>query len=273
MRQMPLLVTVATLMALITVNAPTATAVAAPDWAPVTKKCVVKDARIVENSGISRSTYQRPVWFAHNDSGDDARFFVLGRRCGTKAVFKVPGATSRDWEDMAVGPDHTLWFGDIGGNNPRSVVNVIRVKEPRTLRSRNIGYKSFELAYPDGEHNAEGLMVRPRSGRVYVVTKSASDAAIYRAPLVLDPDNPNLLTKVADAPAGSTGADFSRDGEYFVVRGYRRAYVFDSIDDQKPVEIDLPSAHRAGEAVMFARGGSLYFGAEGQRQWLWRAKP
>ncbi len=263
----------ATLAAVLSPLGSQAQAVPAPGWQKVTKKCVVKNPRIKENSGMSRSSYSRPILFAHNDSGGGPQFFALGRRCNVKAVFDVPGAPSRDWEDMAVGPGHTLWFGDIGGNNPRDVVNVVRVREPKRLTSRKVRFRAFELAYPDGAHNAESLMIRPSNGRIFIITKAQSGAAIYRAPATLDPDGPNRLKKVADAPAGRTGADFARDGRHFVLRGYKQAYVYTSLKDKHPVDIDLPPEHVAGEAVAFARGGSLYFGAERVRQWLWTAKP
>lgn len=265
--------TLVAVVALLTPLGSHALALPAADWQSVTKKCVIKNPRIKENSGMSRSTYRRPILFAHNDSGGGPQFFALGRRCNVKAVFDVPGAPSRDWEDMAVGPGHTLWFGDIGGNSPRDVVNVVRVREPKTLSGRTVRHRSFALAYPDGAHNAESLMIRPRNGRIFIITKAQSGAAIYRAPLTLDPDKPNPMKKVADAPPGRTGADFARDGRHFVLRGYKQAYVYRSLKDTSPVDVDLPPEHVAGEAVAFARGGSLYFGAERVKQWLWTAKP
>ena len=122
-------------------------------WGEVTKRCKVKDDRIVENSGMSRSTYRPNTLFVHNDSGGGARFFAIDDRCRTTAVFTVPGAPAKDWEDMASGPGHTLWFGDIGGN--RSEVNVVVVKEPKRLRGRALSHTTYRLSYPDGAHNAE----------------------------------------------------------------------------------------------------------------------
>ena len=85
-------------------------------WEPLRQVCQVQDTDITENSGMSRSTYRRSVMFVHNDSGGGPRFFAIGTGCRTKAVFDVPGAPAKDWEDMASGPGHTLWFGDIGGS-------------------------------------------------------------------------------------------------------------------------------------------------------------
>jgi hypothetical protein len=239
---------------------------AAP-WDDASRMCRIKDTRIVENSGMSRSTYGRRTLFVHNDSGGGAEFFAIRAHCGTKAVFTVPGAPAKDWEDMASGPDHTLWFGDIGGN--RSEVNVVRVKEPRTLRSRALRHTAYRLRYPDGAHNAEAMMIRPRSGRLYVITKAASNAGIYRAPKQLKRRGVNQLTRIGDAPDALSGADFSRTGRLFVLRGYHVAFVYRSIGDV-PTRIELPAAHTFGEAVTFDRSGGMVFGAEGVREWLWR---
>lgn len=246
----------------------TSAALAAP-WSEVSRLCVVQDARITENSGMSRSTYARSVLFVHNDSGGGPQFFVIDTDCRTKAVFDVPGAPAKDWEDMASGPGHALWFGDIGGS--RIEVDVVRVQEPRRLRSRSLGYTSYQLTYPDGAHNAEGLMVRPRNGRLFVITKAPSGAGVYRAPKELDPDHPNELTRVADAGQGLSGADFSRSGSMFVLRGYKAAFVYTGLADE-PTKIRLPEGHTFGEAVTFTRGGALIFGAEGVNEWLWKIR-
>lgn len=238
-------------------------------WGPVVHLCQVKDTRIVENSGMSRSTYARSTLFVHNDSGGGPQFFAIDRACRTRAVFDVPGAPAKDWEDMASGPDHTLWFGDIGGD--RAVVSVVRVKEPRRLKDRELGFRAFQLGYPDGAHNAEALMVHPRSGRLFVVTKAPSGAGIYRAPARLSRTGVNAMTRIADAPQGISGADIARDRKHLVLRGYHTAFVYRRLGGQ-PVKLPLPAAHTFGEAVAFARDGSLVFGAEGVRQWLWHTR-
>lgn len=245
----------------------------AANWTQVKKTCVINDARIKENSGMSRSTYRRKVMFVHNDSGGGPQFFAIGSRCRTKAVFDVPGAPARDWEDMAVGPNHTLWFGDIGGNSPRQTVNIVKVKEPRNLVSRELGHKSYPLTYPDGAHNAETLLVRPGSGRVFVVTKSPDGGAIYRAPKSLKPHGPNRMKRIAAAPIGLTGGDFLRDGSRIAIRGYTKLYLYRDIKDSEPRVTRLPKeAQRGGEAIAFRRGGALVLGCEGVGRWLWKAR-
>ncbi len=239
-------------------------------WTATTKVRTVTDARIDEASGLARSTYARPVLFVHNDSGDSARFFALGAAGRTRAVFTLPGAPSLDWEDVASGPGHTLWFGDIGDNRLRKPhVSVIRVHEPRKLGSRDLASTTFRLTFPGGPHNAEALMVQPRTGRVYVISKAKTGARIYRAPATLSPDADNVLTAVARAPKTVTGGDFAPDGKTFVLRGYGKAYLYHRLGGT-PRVIDLPS-QKQGESIGFNRNGSaLLVGSEGLSQPIWK---
>lgn len=241
-------------------------------WSQTSVWSTVRDDRIAEASGISRSTYRRSLVFLHNDSGDRARFFAVGRHGQTKAVFHVRHVIARDWEDMASGPNHTLWFGDIGNNTlSRDTISVVRVTEPRALASGGVRGRVFTLRYPDGSHNAEALMVRPRSGRVYVVTKSTSGGAIYRAPKHLSARHVNTLRRVSGAPAVVTGGDFAPKGRRFVLRTYSRAYLYSRMGDT-PRVISLPSEHQ-GEAIGFTRGGNaVKLASEGVDQPIWRVR-
>jgi hypothetical protein len=239
-----------------------------PAWTHSTKVRMVTDPRINEDSGLTRSTYPRTTLFVHNDSGDTARFFALSKTGSTAAVFNLPSAPSLDWEDTASGPDHTLWFGDIGDNQTRKAfISVIRVTEPRDLHSRNLGSTTYKLQYPNGPHDAEALMVRPNSGQLYVITKDANGGTIYRAPKTLKWGVMNQLTPVASAPATVTGADFSPNGKQFVLRTYSTAYLYFRIGGA-PKSIKLPSH---GESIGFNRAGdALLIGSEGLNQPIWR---
>lgn len=246
-------------------------------WNAGTRLCTHNNPAITETSGLSRSTYKRKVLFLHNDSGDSARFFAVSRKCNTRAVITVRGVTARDWEDMAPGPDHTLWFGDIGDNgSTRESISVVRVKEPKKLPkdrpTRSVKGTSYELVYPDGAHNAEAMMIRPKSGWLYIITKSPTAGAIYRAPAVLDPNNPNVLTKIADAPTGLSRADFARTGGRFVLGGYKSVFIYDKMGAE-PTRVPVPAGHTFGEALTWTRNGqAIILGGEGAGTSLWKLK-
>jgi hypothetical protein len=269
------------LVALLSMIAATTTVSAAPadagTWDRGSRLCTHTNPEIKETSGLSRSTYKRKVLFLHNDSGDSARFFAVNRNCKTRAVISVRGVKPRDWEDMAPGPDHTLWFGDIGDNGEsRPSISVTRVDEPRKIprngERRSVGGTTYTLAYPDGSHNAEAMMLRPRSGRVYIITKDRVAGAIYRAPKVLTSRGTNVMTKIATAPNGLSGADWARKGGRFVLRGYKSVFIYTKVGAQ-PTRIPVPTGHTFGEAVTWSRNGrALILGGEGVGTALWRLK-
>src|SRR3712207_5658169 len=61
------------------------------------------DSRIVESSGLARSTYRRGTLFTHNDSGDRARVFAVSPSGRTQAVLTLGGVKPKDDEDIAAG--------------------------------------------------------------------------------------------------------------------------------------------------------------------------
>ena len=257
-----------------------------------------QDPRIGESSGLASSS-DPGIVFTHNDSGDDARFFAVDTASGrTRTVYTLPGVQARDWEDMARGPDEqgrsSLWLGDIGDNSATRERGLLvhRVREPEpTVRARVTTEEpaSFRLRYPDGPGDAEGLLVHPRTGRLYVVTKPLSGgAAVYAAPEVLDADGPNVLERVATVvlePTGTRGgpgigglaqllvtaADIAPDGSRLALRTYTDLYEWDLRDgdvaaalEAEPRVVPLPET-RQGEGLAYtADGRALLLSTEGE---------
>jgi hypothetical protein len=259
--------------------APTAAVSAAPGGPPAPEKGTTvtskqlftfKDDRIKESSGIETSVRFRHILYTHNDSGDDARFFAVGPKGKTRAVYTLDGAGSWDWEDMAAGPNSTLWFGDIGANQlGREYISVFKVKEPTKLQDRNIGWTRYDFVYDDGQsHNAEALLVNPVTGALYVVTKAENGAGVYRASLPLSTTRDNTLNRIASAPVKVTAGDFSASGKRVVLRNYGSAFFYKRLGGQITDEIRLPSG---GESIAFSRNGvGVIVGKEGLHSPVWR---
>lgn len=97
---------------------------------------VLDNAEIDEASGLVASRKNLGALWTHNDSGGDTKVYLLSDRGATQATYRLMGAKSRDWEDIAIGPgpveDETyLYVGDIGDNNAHySVKTVYRFVEP-----------------------------------------------------------------------------------------------------------------------------------------------
>jgi hypothetical protein len=241
-----------------------------------TTLCTLQDARINESSGIVTSSTDDDVLYTHNDSGDVARLFAIDRHCRTLATILLPGVQARDWEDISRGPGHTLWLGDIGDNSARRDRGILvhRVAEPQPAARGTVREQpeTYRLRYPDGPHDAEALLVHPRTGQLLVVTKAFIGGRVYAAPLPLRTDAPNVLRKVADVPVPEvTAGDISPDGSRVVLRNYTAAYEWDVTGDDvigalhgTPARVPLPAAIQ-GEGISYTRDGrGLVVSSEGQ---------
>ena len=254
------------------------------------------DPRISESSGLAGSSAPGLV-FTHNDSGDEARFFAVGEDGRTRTTYVLPGVQARDWEDIARGPDEqgrsSLWIGDIGDNGAERDRGILvhRVLEPGPSDQEAVTTEpptSFRLRYPDGPRDAEGLVVHPRTGRLYVVTKPlGGPAEVYAAPQPLDPDGPNVLEPVAEARVDGTGtpggpgigslaqllvtaADISPDGSRVAVRTYTDLYEWSVAGDDvagafagEPVVTPLPPTEQGEGLAYTADGTAVLVSSEG----------
>jgi hypothetical protein len=228
----------------------------------------IHDDDVRESSGLARSTFNRPLLWTHNDSGDRPRIFAIKRNGSTKGVLNIRGASFRDWEDMAYGPRHSLWIADIGDNGrARDYVTVYKVREPRKVSSRSVPSKRYDFRYPDGAHDAEGLIVRPRTGRVFIVSKSRDGGALYRAPKRLSTTSTNKLKKVRSVPVSITAAAWRPGG--FVLTNHNFVYVYKSMKSA-PRTFRKPHVGQ-GESLEVARNArSVLLGAEGRNSPVYR---
>lgn len=234
-----------------------------------------KDSRITESSGLAVSPTHKDIYYTHNDSSDGPVFFAVGPDGRTRARFTLQGAVARDWEAMAATKDPktgqgVLWFADIGDNFDGAWpdVSVYRVPEPATLRDAVVPATRYRFKYEDGGHNAEGLMVHPRTGRLYVVSKEFS-GSVYEAPKRLRTDRTNVLRKVGFAPIMATDAAYAPDGSSFVIRTYFSATVYRAPGDQI-ARVSMPQLEQAESIAYTLDGKALLTGTEGKNSPVYR---
>jgi hypothetical protein len=248
----------------------------------------LNDRRIAESSGLAASRTNTGVLWTHNDSGDGPYLFAIDRQGRTLARFTVNGAKNKDWEDIAVGPGRdgrpALYIGDIGDNSEdRDNLIVYRIPEPLvgagwTRHEANTApAEKFPFRYPDGGHDAETLLVHPKTGELYIVTKSKRGrSGVYAFPIPLQSDRKVTLRKVAsltftssfgsgriaEAERMTTGGAISPDGRRIAIRTYVSAYEWDIAPNQsvgdalkgKPRTIFLPLT-RQGESLCYRADG------------------
>ncbi|MFC4562802.1 hypothetical protein ACFO4E_13125 [Nocardiopsis mangrovi] len=241
----------------------------------------IEDPRIRESSGLAASRLHDGVYWTHNDSGDyGPDLYAVDETGATLATVTLAGTgvEARDWEAVAVGTgsdgDPAVYVGDIGDNFQGGWPNVrvYRFTEPDVLTDQTVDATTFTFTYEDGGRDAEAMMVDPRDGRLYVISKEVA-GGVYAAPADLDPEGTNTLTRVDSAPLFATDAAFAPDGRHYAVRTYWGATVYDAADGVPGRGVDrlnLPELDQ-GESMTFGHDGSaLLVGTEGPGSPVWR---
>lgn len=219
-----------------------------------------KDRRITESSGLADGGR---VLFTVNDSGDGPVVYAVDKSTGQTRVattYSPDGVT--DVEAVARGRNGSLWTGDIGDNNDdRSTVSLYHLPGMSRLPSR-VDATRYDLVYPGAPSDAETLLVNPRTGRVYVVTKTITGGTVYAAPAKLQPGRVNRLTAVTRVPGLLTDGSFFPDGRHVLLRTYASASVYAFPSWHLLGTVRLP-AQQQGEGITVSRAGDIYVSTEG----------
>ncbi len=245
-----------------------------------------QDAAINESSGLVASRTTPGLYWTHNDSGDGPYIYAFDERGARRGTWRVKGATARDWEDIAAGPGPQagtsyLYIGDIGDNGGRrEAIIVYRFKEPAIKPADSSSNKRKPLVtddaevirfqYPDGAHDSEALLVHPKTGDVYIVTKiSFANPVIYKAAAPFNTKSPIMLKRIGDLSVPTlfggliTGGSISPDGLRLALCDYLDAYEmvlpggrasFDEIWKQRLQLVGL-GRRRQGESIAYRLDG------------------
>ncbi len=215
------------------------------------------DPEIIESSGLA---IEDGLFATVNDSGDSGRVFTVDPADGSTVAVTEWDGEPTDVEAIASLPDGDLLVGDIGDNlASRGSIELLRVPFGE---DGAVDPTTYELAFADGPHDAEALLVHPKSGQVLIVAKEFI-GRLYAAPAKLDTDGANELELLGEdvLPVVTDGAFFP-DGKHFVLRGYGDAafYRWPSLE---PVgEIGLPDQEQ-GEGIAVSKDGTVYVSSEG----------
>jgi hypothetical protein len=196
----------------------------------------ISGVQAIEISGLTASRTQAGLLWAIEDSGNSARLIAVRDSGEAAGTVTVAGAQNTDWEDIATGPSPDggafLYIADIGDNDAqRSGIAVWRVPEPSPDDSATATADRIDLSYPDGAHDAETLLVDPRSRALVVVTKATGgDSRMYAGNA---PPSGGGSVKLRDAGALdfglgglATGGSITRSGALAAIRTYSGASVW-----------------------------------------------
>jgi hypothetical protein len=259
---------------------------------------------IRESSGLAASRVNPGVFWTVNDSGGEAAVYAVDIRGRNLGVFRLNGATNRDWESISLAPckrsansagERTyrgvrwcFFIADVGDNRQvRSNVQIYQAPEPE-LQSEapsgsdgTLGWKLITITYEDKPHDVEATYISA-DGAVHLITKGR-DGEVIRYVAQLDDKSSvyvarraQLLPILPDPLTGQlvTDAAISPDFRYVAVRTYTHLYLFDAdpssgdlIPNERASICALQSlAEPQGEAVTWrTSSGELVLSSEGLR--------
>lgn len=220
-----------------------------------------QDEQIAESSGL---VVRGDRVLTINDSGDGPFVYAVDRSSGeTVAVTTFDDEEPEDLEAIAPGRGRSLWVGDIGDNRrSRGSVRVHRlVPSPA---GGTVEARTFDLVYPDGAHDAETLLVHPRTEELLVVTKRPFiGGVVYRVPAPLREGRLHQLEQVGAVSGMVTDGAFLPDGRHLVVRTLGAAAVYTYPGFDKVAELVLPVQDQ-GEGIAVGDDGRIYLSSEGE---------
>ena len=254
-------------------------------YGPPFKIGTIRSPGVDESSGLVASRVNPGVYWTHNDSGDGPFIFAFDQTGKSRGVLRLTAATNRDWEDIGIGPGPQpdksyLYIGDIGDNEfTRPEIVLFRIAEPILTAADAESTKkkpratepveAIRLRYPDGQHDAETLLIHPTSGNVYVVTKIPFEKpTVYEAVAPLSPNKVTTMKRLGQIAVPSlaggvlTGGSVSPDGTRVAFCDYFQGYEavlpagknFDEIWNEKLLPIDL-GRRKQGEAITYRLDG------------------
>ena len=268
-----------------------ATGAQAAAKAPVDR--TITDDRITESSGLAPSLLHPGVIWTHNDSGNSPRIYAIGKNGKTTAALRLNDFPDRDWEAIAgfrgtatsIAPGASLIaVGDIGDNNAvHPSVRIAIVREPKTLESGPISpIRVLRLRYPGGPRDAEALLSDPKTGQLYVVSKTLFGSSLYSVPLSVWPGGGAGTSKITTMTKVATmGASFITDGAFLpngrmLLRGYGTVYVVDPPSAVRKDRLDvlasasLPDQDQGESIAVIDNGGKALIGSEGRDEPVYR---
>jgi hypothetical protein len=239
----------------------------------------VENDEIDEASGLAASRINTNMLWTHNDSGDEARVFLMTDSAKHVGVFYLAGAKWRDAEDIAIGPgpDETLsyiYLGDIGDNWAKNEIKQIyRFPEPN-VTGRKIpitdtisNYDVIHYRYPDRIRDAETLMIDPKTRDIYIVSKREINVVMYKMAYPYQPNDTITLEIIGNLPLSIIVAgDISPDGSEVLLKSYNEIYYYklepgegiESILHKPPVKLPY-AVEPQGEAIAWKADGGGYY--------------
>ncbi|MCS4433291.1 hypothetical protein [Aquiflexum gelatinilyticum] len=233
-----------------------------------------------EASGLAFSRKNLGFVWTLQDRGNNNSIYLLDANTGkTVAEYTIKGTKNRDWEDIeiSIGPEPGktyLYIGDTGDNNlDYEDYTIYRIEEPKFEENHRNQTLELETAfdkivfeYPDKSHDVEALLVDPKSGDIFMVTKRDLYSLLFTLPYPQKTDGLNNAVLTGTFPFRiATAGSVSGDGNEVLIKTYDLIFYWKRSSDQsfsdllatKPL-IAPYQKEEQGEAICFDDQGGYF---------------
>ncbi|WNG48156.1 hypothetical protein F0U60_31490 [Archangium minus] len=251
---------------------------------------------LAEMSGLAASTRHEGVLWTHNDSGNTFRVFAIDTSGKVLATLTLTGLEPKeqarmDLEDIALGPcapgdeRSCIYLADTGDNfERRPQVRIFRFPEPDPVADATVAVETLPFTYPDRPHDAESLVLEPRTARLAIVTKERDSLGELFA---LDGLAPGTVTKAThlgtlhtpgNVDFRTTAAALHPSGQRLLLRTYTRVWEvrrpgatrLEDLVQGEVAEVPGPSQAQSEAITWLPDGRSFLLGSEFAGQILYR---
>lgn len=231
----------------------------------------VSDPALDEISGIISSINNPGMFWVHNDSGDDARVYLIDSAANLMCTYQLDGLEANDIEDIAwVELDGTSYvvLADIGDNlAKRTQISLYIFPEPvlkSGVKVDSISRSAISikhLKYPGKARDAEAIFIDPLDKQFYLVSKRELRSSLYSAEIFKENKDTYLLKPNLSFPfTFITAADISPKRDAVVMKNLTNIFYWPLANNAPLVEAlkkqPLPIPYEPepqGEAISFDR--------------------
>lgn len=241
----------------------------------------IKSPALQELSGMVASRVNKNCFWVHNDSGDDAKIYLIDSTAKLLCTYNLQGVSAVDFEEIAwfeKDGKHYLIVGDIGDNRAkRKHIKFHIFQEPTWKAGKSEGdivdIVSISAIYPDGARDAEAFFVDPLTKQLILVSKRDFQAQVYTTNILANANfasnninKPLMLKFETKLPLTFiTAADISADGHHILVKNLTNIYYWKRATNSlvaslKKAYEEIPyKPEPQGEAITFSVDGETFY--------------
>jgi hypothetical protein len=234
---------------------------------------LVSDPELTEASGIADSKANPGYLWVEQDSGNPPDISLLQHNGKLLKNIHLAHVVNRDWEDIVLsnGPKPGIQYLYIAETGDNLLVHpdyaIYRFEEPLATTDTVQYIDKIAFFYPDGNHNAEAILVDPTSKDIYIITKTDLKSKIFKLSYPYSTTLMNKAEEVGSLPYNyAVSAAISPAGNEILVKTYDAIYCY----MRKPGETLLQSLSKKpvnlpyqqepqGEAVVFDNNDSGFY--------------